>query len=130
MTDFDHVCLPQSTDPLVPNYPTHCRVTTQPLSVVHVFVPGQPPEHRLAQKTRQPMPTVLAGACIGQRISSGIGPVPEVKSPNQPPQRTGMHGIAFIRETLKNSATPISDQGKSIAWPFLQLRFRLFSVCP
>src|SRR4051794_11079205 len=34
------------------------------------------------------------------------------------------------RETLKNSATPISDQGKSIAWPFLQLRFRLFSVCP
>src|SRR4051812_38959230 len=35
-----------------------------------------------------------------------------------------------FRETLKNSATPISDQGKSIAWPFLQLRFRLFSVCP
>jgi len=35
-----------------------------------------------------------------------------------------------LRETLKNSATPILDQGKSIAWPFLQLRFRLFSVCP
>jgi hypothetical protein len=57
----------------VANYPTHCRVTTQPLGVVHVFVPGQPPEHRLAQKARQPMPTVLAGACVGQRICSRIG---------------------------------------------------------
>src|SRR3954447_14708664 len=32
----------------VPNYPAHCRVTTQPLGVIHVLVPGQPPEHRLA----------------------------------------------------------------------------------
>jgi transposase-like protein len=35
-----------------------------------------------------------------------------------------------IRETLKNSAQPILNHGKSIAWSFLQLRFRLFSVCP
>jgi len=33
-------------------------------------------------------------------------------------------------ETLKNSAAPIPDHGKSIAWPLLQLRFRHFSVCP
>src|SRR3954454_12302821 len=57
-------------DRLVPNYPAHCRVTTQPLGVVHIFIPGQPPEQRLAQKAGQPMPTVLAGACVGQRICS------------------------------------------------------------
>src|SRR3954465_278794 len=40
------------------------------------------------------------------------------------------HAKAVLRETLKNSAPPIPDHGKSIAWLFLQLRFRLFSVCP
>jgi hypothetical protein len=34
------------------------------------------------------------------------------------------------KETLKNSAALILDQGKSVTWPSLQLRFRLFSVCP
>src|SRR6476659_1351745 len=48
----------------VPNYPTHCRVTTQPLCVIHILVAGQPPEHGWAQKARQPMPTVLASACV------------------------------------------------------------------
>src|SRR3954453_21379717 len=35
-----------------------------------------------------------------------------------------------IRETLKNSAALILDRGKSVPWPSIQLRFRLFSVCP
>src|SRR3954471_10628849 len=34
------------------------------------------------------------------------------------------------KETLKNSTPPILDRENSIAWPFLQLHFRLFSVCP
>src|SRR4051794_3711810 len=33
-------------------------------------------------------------------------------------------------ETLKNSARPTLKFGKSTAWSSLQLRFRLFSVCP
>src|SRR3954467_9167166 len=39
----------------IANYPTHRRITTQPFGVVHVFVPGQPPEYRLAQQPSQPM---------------------------------------------------------------------------
>ena len=38
--------------------------------------------------------------------------------------------IKRSKETLKNSASPILDRRKSISWLFLQLRFRLFSVCP
>jgi hypothetical protein len=35
-----------------------------------------------------------------------------------------------FRETLKNSVALILDRGKSVTWHSLQLRFRLFSVCP
>src|SRR4051794_14301354 len=60
-----------SGDRLLAHHPAHRRVATQPRGIVHVFVPGQPPEHRLAQQTRQPMPTVLAGACI-RRVSAPV----------------------------------------------------------
>src|SRR3954454_4367428 len=49
----------------VADHPTHCRVMAQPISIVYVFVPGQTPESRWAWKARQPVATVLAGACVG-----------------------------------------------------------------
>src|SRR3954452_13984056 len=45
----------------------------QPLGVVDVLIPGQPSKNRLAQKTRQPMSTILAGTHVGQPISCRIG---------------------------------------------------------
>ena len=44
------------------------------------------------------------------------------------PQHKGPSPIT--KETLKNSAALILDRGKSVTWRSLQLRFRLFSVCP
>jgi DDE family transposase len=44
-----------------------------PKMIVHILVAGQPPEHRLAQQTRQPMPTVLASTRVGQRIGARVG---------------------------------------------------------
>src|SRR3954447_17897524 len=37
---------------------------------------------------------------------------------------------APVKETLKNSAALILNRGKSVTWSSIQLRFRLFSVCP
>jgi hypothetical protein len=34
------------------------------------------------------------------------------------------------KETLKNSALPISGYGKAMAWSSIQLRFRLFQCVP
>ena len=34
---------------LATDHPTHCRVTAQPVGVVHVLIAGQPPEYRLPQ---------------------------------------------------------------------------------
>src|SRR3954453_286188 len=55
------------------DHPAHRRITAQPPGIVHVLIAGQPPEYRLAQKARQPIPTVLPSARIGQLVSSGIG---------------------------------------------------------
>ena len=51
---------------------------TQPLGIVHVLMAGQPSEHRLAQKTRQPMPAILAGTRVGQPVSRRAGQVQRV----------------------------------------------------
>jgi hypothetical protein len=57
----------------VAHHPAHRRIATQPLGVVHVLVTGQPPEHRLPQQPDQQMPSVLAGACLGQSLASACG---------------------------------------------------------
>ncbi len=44
----------------------------QPVRVVHVLVPGQSPEHRLAELSNQGMASVRAGAGVRQHRSSGL----------------------------------------------------------
>jgi hypothetical protein len=35
----------RAADRPIANHPAHCRVTTQPVGIIHVFVSSQPPEH-------------------------------------------------------------------------------------
>jgi len=61
-----------AADRPVTHDPAHRRVAAQPLSVVHILVAGQPPEHRLPQQPSQSMATVLAGARIRQRLGARV----------------------------------------------------------
>ena len=55
------------------DYPTHRRIATQPLGVVHVLVTGQPPEYRLPQQSDQQVPPVPAGARLRQSLATACG---------------------------------------------------------
>jgi hypothetical protein len=52
--------------------PTHRRIIAQPLSVVDILVAGEPPEHRLPQRTDQSVPAVLAGARVREPLASRL----------------------------------------------------------
>ena len=41
-------------------------------SVIHARIADEPPEHRLAQQTGQPMATVLTGARIGKSVGPDV----------------------------------------------------------
>jgi hypothetical protein len=59
-----------SSDGPVADHPKHGGIAVQPTGVIHVFLAGRSPEHRLTQQTGQPMWTVLAGACIGESVGN------------------------------------------------------------
>src|ERR1700726_946044 len=45
----------------------------QALSVFHIFISGQPTEHRLSQHSNESMPAIPAGACVGEYIAGHRG---------------------------------------------------------
>ena len=45
----------------------------EPPHVVHVLVAGEPSEHRLPQQSDECMPTIPAGACIREHVTSHVG---------------------------------------------------------
>jgi hypothetical protein len=54
------------------HHPAHGRIVGQPVRVVHVLVPRQAPEHRLAELSNQGMASVRAGAGVRQHLSRGL----------------------------------------------------------
>jgi hypothetical protein len=50
----------------------------QPVRVVHVLVPRQAPEHRLAELANQGMASVRAGAGVRQHLSSGLAQTKDI----------------------------------------------------
>ena len=46
------------------HHPAHRRIMRQPVGIVHVLVPRQAPEHRLAELSNQGMASVRAGAGV------------------------------------------------------------------
>src|SRR4051794_18819764 len=61
-----------SSHGLTTYHPAHSRIMRQPVRVVHVLVPRQAPEHRLAKLSNQGMASVRAGAGVRQYLSSGL----------------------------------------------------------
>jgi len=46
--------------------PAHSRIVAQALGIVHILVTGKATKYRLPEQPGQCMPTILAGACVGQ----------------------------------------------------------------
>jgi hypothetical protein len=49
--------------------PAHRRIVTQALGIVDILISGEPPKHGLPEQPSQCVPTILARARIGQRIT-------------------------------------------------------------
>jgi hypothetical protein len=58
---------------LATNDPAHRGIVTQPFGVVHVLITSQAAEHRLPEQPCQCVPTVLAGARVGERLACHRG---------------------------------------------------------
>ena len=56
-------CGPAAADP------THGRIMSKPLGVVHVLVAGEPTEHRLSKHADESVAAVFAGAGVGQSLA-------------------------------------------------------------
>src|SRR5262249_52289808 len=69
--------LPRASTPalsrLAANNPAHRRIMTQALGVIHILVSGKATKYRLSEQPGQCMPTILAGACVGQNITCHRG---------------------------------------------------------
>ena len=55
------------------NYPTHCRISTQTVGVVHVFVATKATEDRLPEQSGHCMLAVLARAHLNQFVTDHAG---------------------------------------------------------
>ena len=53
-----------------PHDPAQGRIMREAVGIVHVFVPGQPPEHGLAKLSDQRVTAVLARSGISEPLSS------------------------------------------------------------
>ena len=53
--------------------PAHRRIMAQPFGVIHILVPGQSSKHGLPQHSHQRVPSIPAGASIGERFASHRG---------------------------------------------------------
>src|SRR5262245_52704641 len=53
--------------------PAHSRIVAQALDVVHILVSGKATKYRLPEQPGQCVPTILAGACVGQNITCHRG---------------------------------------------------------
>jgi hypothetical protein len=58
---------------LATDNPANRRIVTQTFGIVHVFVAGEPTEHRLPEQTDQRMATVLAGPRVGKHVACQRG---------------------------------------------------------
>ena len=71
-----------------PDDPAHGRISAKPVGIVHVLVPGEPPEDRLAKLSDQRVAAILAGPGVGENLSSevrqaeGILEVPNGEQPS------------------------------------------------
>ena len=61
-----------SFDGLATNNPPHSGITSQTLSVVHVFITANASKQRLAELTRHTVPSILAGTAVVENTSGNL----------------------------------------------------------
>src|SRR5215207_5250655 len=52
--------------------PAHGGISAKPVGIVHVLVPGEPPEDRLAKLSNQRVAAILAGPGVGETLSGEV----------------------------------------------------------
>jgi hypothetical protein len=53
--------------------PSHRRIMAKTLGVIHILIPGEPPEHGLSQHSHQRMPAIPARARAGEHFARHRG---------------------------------------------------------
>ena len=80
------------------DHPVHRRVTAKPISIVHIFVSGKSPEHRLTDLCCQRVAAVPTGPGVSESLPGKFGQVEGiVQFPKR--EQTGIGGD-LIRGTL------------------------------
>jgi hypothetical protein len=57
---------------LTANDPAHGRIAAKPISIVHVLISSESPEHRLAKLGHQGVTAILTGSWIGENLSGQV----------------------------------------------------------
>src|SRR5262245_17773928 len=103
---------------LATNNPTHRRIMTEALGIVHVLVSGKPTEHGLPQQTDQRMAAVLASARIGEHLTRQHGqPEHIVKfAIGEQPGIGGDHGAAKLEHQAAIKIEPDDIRFRFTRW--------------
>src|SRR5215831_4099907 len=103
---------------LATNNPTHRRIMTEALGIVHVLVSGKPTEHGLPQQTDQRMAAVLASARIGEHLTRQHGqPEHIVKfAIGEQPGIGGDHGAAKLEHQAAIKIEPDGIRFRFTRW--------------
>jgi hypothetical protein len=103
-------CCSPATD-----HPAHGWIVGQPVSVVHILIPGQSPEHGLAELSSQGMAAVRAGPGVGENKPSEFGQtkgIVEFPKSEQP----GVGGDPGAMELQLEAA--VESEPKNSLWRF------------
>src|SRR5215207_2141846 len=93
--------------------PAHGGISAKPVGIVHVLVPGEPPEDRLAKLSNQRVAAILAGPGVGETLSGevrqaeGIIEVPKGEQPSK--GSSPARGAAQQEEQPSKGSSPASD---------------------
>ena len=93
-------CLP--FDGLAADDPPHCRITSQTVGVVHVFIAAKASKDRLTELPCHAMPPVLAGPAVLEMIAGNVSQAKSiVKLPvgKQPSIRADLGTVKFQPQT-------------------------------
>ena len=105
---------------LATHHPAHSWIMRQPVCIVHVLVPRQASEHRLAELSNQGMASVRAGAGVRQHLSSGLAQSQGIIKFAAGQQTTIRRDLRSVELQLE---TAVERQPKSSVLRFTRRRF-------
>ena len=110
-----------SFDGLAADNPPYGGITSQTLSVVHIFITAKASKYRLTEQPRHAVPSVLAGTAIVESIPGSIGQAKSiVKFPigKKPAVRGDLGTVKFELQTAVkiNPQRGLSAFTRRVAW--------------